>query len=309
MSPKLDFSDEGLDARIAESDGDVSSEASPLDETPAIASAPVEPVVEPAVETPAEEAERLLANKYKTPEDLERGYTELQQLMGRKEQEHQAQLTQASQLFEQLMYQQQPAAPSFVGQPETVDDLRDLAQTSPDRAFDFAAGHPQSDELVPLVVASVRAYNEAAADAYMARHIRNTVQKEVGAVKRELAPMQRASSLQSVMPHFAQNFPDHKDIEQDLVQIAAGRQHMLGTDPTAADFYHLLEDSYWIAKGYQARQAAAAPVVAPVVTAPFVETGTPGSAPEPEDSTVEDEIKARIMKANKSRNPWAAFTH
>jgi hypothetical protein len=94
----------------------------------------------PVGETAAEKQERLLAGKYKSHDELEKGYQNLESLMGRKESEYQAKLREQEALMEALLEAMQEDN-NHPSQSNPVEGISDFAQERPDAAMQWAVEH------------------------------------------------------------------------------------------------------------------------------------------------------------------------
>lgn len=305
----IDFSDEGLEARLVDSEFDPAPPASELeaDLPPAQDDAPVaadegqkvpDPVAED--EPPAETAEE---------KTYRQRYEHQQEILDR----------QANELGELRRFVEQMAVAPVedanvelpFGSPETFDDLMDLANEQPDQAFAFAIEH--APDTIPHVLAEIRNTDPAMAESFglhynqlMIQGAMQEVRQHVDQRVQPLDVMQGSAHQKGAVDAVAGQYADFDDLREDVARIvnAKGASLFTGTSPMeiAAGVdraYHEAKstryDALVQAQAIQAQQFAAGAVAAGVVN----EGGAVVQAGEVE-TTAEDDIRNGIFEANKS---------
>jgi hypothetical protein len=307
----LDFSDEGLGAMataeaVAEEQPVVEEKPEPAEaESPEEsegdeATEPAEGEAAMAEETPAEEAARLFANKYKTADDLERAYTELQSKLGGKEQEFEQRMAaqlqaQQEQFIAYLEAQNQPqAAPD-------VEAVLSEVQRNPYGAFEYAAVN--APELVPQVLAAIAEEDLALANQMQLEYNQYLFDQKLAEAQAPLLQHQQQAVIErdaaNAYNEFVKSNPDVSDIMDDWAQVMSEHEWML-SDRSVDGMKRFMAACADIAKGRALPRLAEAKFEQAQKrdaekTAAFVESGTPGKAPNTESTDEASQIVADIF--------------
>jgi hypothetical protein len=263
-----------LDADLAAMDEKLGLlEETPAEETPERPRdeqgrfAPVEETEEPAEATPEEEtpAEQLLAGKYKTPEELERAYTELQSLQGR----HSQELGELRKAFDELNEKLDSEPEVSMNQP-TVDWFDEQLEANPSTAVVWAL---QNDPSGVLFERGMDAWFEMPGQARQAA----AFQAEVSAARvRDELSKQLSSSTGPLMEQAdkaqsAEAWIQLRKTVPDLDDHAEQMMAVLEEDAVLKDFLSekiksgsveertaALRNLYLVTKGHQSLEGASA---------------------------------------------------
>lgn len=256
-----------------------------LNDLPAPGEKP-EPVVEEAVETPdpddsgspegadpevveapageqveekVEEAE-LILGKFKTAEDLQKSYVEIER-RAHEASQRAAEYERYIQMVEAQQAEQQ-AAKFGKSEPQNVDELLALAYEDPDEAFWFAAEKAPSE--VASVLTEIRSYDPGRAERLLLQYqhqiVENAVAERTAPVQQHYQQTQHADQAQSLaikLHSEIASLPNYDNIKTNIAEMLKSRQNLITMEnPEAAA--QVMRDVYELANlQYQQKVAAA----------------------------------------------------
>lgn len=174
---------------------------------------------EPEEETAQEQAERLLAGKYKTPEDLERAYTELQARLGQ----------QGSELGElrSALEERLAGIEQTVSRPQAPSNWDDLIDEDPARATMLA--YQQGDQYT--LQRAAQAWNDVApgAPAVWAENqrLQQQMEERFAQLEQSVNPVAKEAEEAKFGRALNQFLGDKPDFDEKVPLM----QEMLATDP------------------------------------------------------------------------------
>jgi hypothetical protein len=181
-------------------------------------------------ETPAETEARLFAGKYKTPDELEAAYSELQSLTGRQGQE----IGEMRRLIEQVQAQTQPQP-----QPVQAESLQERLYENPHEIIPMIQnahaaalrGDASAGQVRNIALATLRDVNAVAAEEVSQWVAQSTFQAQQQ--QQTQAQSQLDGAWQQAAEEFAASAPDFNNLAPQIAELA-GR-------PENADLLKLLE--------------------------------------------------------------------
>lgn len=311
----FDLSDEGLAAEFetAEETVDEAPEVSPEETTteeetgaepaaegPDDAGAETEPVTD---DEPATESERLYAGKYKTPEELEKGFEERRSHFDRQVTEYNEKIRDLEARLEQVA-QSQPE-PSPVEQLGVAREIAQAVEYDPEGALAFAVN--ESPEHVDLVLNQIgRMYGEEtmyeagmAVQQYQAQIAPESIEERVTQlVEQRLAPLEQERLQQAQMQQSRQALESVRAkygeeviaLQEPLVEAMRANASFLPQNATSEQMAQYVDLCFQSVRAQKLSQTV--PAESGVSDeAAFVETGKPARSVAP-SPTVDDEDDA-----------------
>lgn len=178
-----------------------------------------------ATESPeAPASDELILGKFKTQEALADSYKQLE----RKMHEQSAQLKQFEEYASQFVQNQNQAQAQQNGyfQPESAEDLVDLAYTDPTAAMDYAA--EQAPHLVPTVLSAIREIDPARAEMFSQEwqeyRIEQRLQQALAPFQQQTIMQQKHQAVTQAYQHVSQ-LPGFDAVKNDIAEF-------INTNPT-----------------------------------------------------------------------------
>lgn len=246
-------------------------------------------------DTEAAEAKKF-AGKYDSVEALEVAYEHMQTLLGKKSDEHRAEIEELRKMIEQK--QDQPTTPDL----PDAEELAEAIEANPGAAFEWVANN--APDLIPQTLAMIDESNPALAKQYELEYNQYILDKRLEEAQKPLMAQYQAQQINDhsrrVYDTLRQQHEDFDALEDDIAQVMEQRASRL-RDSSPEALQEFVEDCYLIARGQalprlvEQEAEAKQKRVAQKKKAAAFESGTPGKAPDPtagktEAQKIADEI-------------------
>ncbi len=224
------------------------------------ATAPEPEAEAPDVEaTPEPAPEPLLAGKFKTPEDLGKGYEELQAVLDRQGSE----LGELRKLQDQVQALEQRQSAPQINQ-DTIDWFDEQVEQNPYAAANWARQNDPSGVLYDRAMDQWYEINPRHAGAYE-RHMEQQqflaqLQGQLEPALRPLLQQKEANDFQQAMVDVARRFPDFDRVSGQIMEAAESAPEVLSAlqEGDLASKTRVIENLYWMARGRAATSLAEA---------------------------------------------------
>lgn len=244
----------GVEPEVEEVDDEVIDNPV-VDPDPDTADTPEEVVVDTPDPEDTAQPEPLILGKFKSVEDMERSYTELERRL-----HDEAERRAEHERYIQLLDQQQQAAAFDDVAPKNKTELMELSYEEPEKAFWFAA--EKAPNQVGNVLAEIRSWDPHRAEQLLIEYNQEMLNHQMQQVQKPNQDREirdQAQSLAQQLHSSVASMPHYEVVKNDMMQLLADpqRQKLITMDNPAAS-QRVLHDVYELAVFRNQQKVAAA---------------------------------------------------